>query len=138
MVSGTSAREEGLRTLTSPRREASLFKLGRNSWFRPFSFFRPAHFRLSISTATPATTACGGGVCTGDPHSDPENRRSMAPSAYALIAPDPLAVAARGLIKWRRRQKSGQWLFDCAYDEISTVGGAHNTSAPWDNIEVPA
>jgi hypothetical protein len=30
MVSGTSAREEGLRTLTSPRREASLFKLGRN------------------------------------------------------------------------------------------------------------
>ena len=30
MVSGTSAREEGLRTLTSPRREASLFKLGQN------------------------------------------------------------------------------------------------------------
>ena len=29
-VSGTSAREEGLRILTSPRREASLFKLGRN------------------------------------------------------------------------------------------------------------
>jgi hypothetical protein len=29
-VSGTCAREEGLRTLTSPRREASLFKLGRN------------------------------------------------------------------------------------------------------------
>src|SRR6266851_7114559 len=38
MVSGTSAREEGLRTLTSPRREASLFKLGRSLWFRPFSF----------------------------------------------------------------------------------------------------
>src|ERR1700730_8213464 len=38
MVSGTSARKEGLRTLTSPRREASLFKLGRNLWFRPFSF----------------------------------------------------------------------------------------------------
>ena len=37
-VSGTSAREEGLRTLTSPRREASLFKLGRSLWFRPFSF----------------------------------------------------------------------------------------------------
>jgi hypothetical protein len=29
-VSGSYAREEGLRTLTSPRREASLFKLGRN------------------------------------------------------------------------------------------------------------
>jgi hypothetical protein len=29
-VSGTCARKEGLRTLTSPRREASLFKLGRN------------------------------------------------------------------------------------------------------------
>src|SRR6516225_5935041 len=37
LVSGTCAREEGLRTLTSPRREASLFKLGRNQWFRPFS-----------------------------------------------------------------------------------------------------
>jgi hypothetical protein len=41
MVSGTSAREEGLRTLTSPRREASLFKLGRSLWFRPFSFPSP-------------------------------------------------------------------------------------------------
>src|SRR5205823_5530074 len=29
-VSGTCARKEGLRTLTSPRREASLFKLGRS------------------------------------------------------------------------------------------------------------
>ena len=41
-VSGTSAREEGLRILTSPRREASLFKLGRNFAFRPFSFDRGA------------------------------------------------------------------------------------------------
>src|ERR1051326_2233012 len=37
-VSGTCAREEGLRTLTSPRREASLFKLGRSLVLRPFSF----------------------------------------------------------------------------------------------------
>src|SRR6185312_1789015 len=39
-VSGTCAREEGLRILTSPRREASLFKLGRNLVFRPFFFVR--------------------------------------------------------------------------------------------------
>src|SRR5262249_39911852 len=37
-VPGTCAREEGLRTLTSPRREASLFKLGRTSGFGQFSF----------------------------------------------------------------------------------------------------
>ena len=37
-VSGTCSREEGLRILTSPRREASLFKLGRNLVFRPFFF----------------------------------------------------------------------------------------------------
>src|SRR5207302_8192333 len=37
-VSGTCARKEGLRTLTSPRREASLFKLGRSLVLRPFSF----------------------------------------------------------------------------------------------------
>src|ERR1700739_5008430 len=36
-VSGTCARKEGLRTLTSPRREASLFKLGRN--LVPANFF---------------------------------------------------------------------------------------------------
>jgi hypothetical protein len=64
----------------------------------------------------------------------PKTDAAWAPSAYALIAPDPLALAVRG----RRRQKSGQWLFDCAYDGISTVGGAHNTSAQSDNIEVPA
>jgi hypothetical protein len=40
-VSGTCAREEGLRTLTSPRREASLFKLGR-------SLGAPAHFLWAI------------------------------------------------------------------------------------------
>jgi hypothetical protein len=39
-VSETCSREEGLRILTSPRREASLFKLGRNPEFRPF-FFLP-------------------------------------------------------------------------------------------------
>src|SRR5215472_13869292 len=39
-VSGTCAREEGLRTLTSPRREASLFKLGRNFGSGHFSFVR--------------------------------------------------------------------------------------------------
>src|SRR5947199_10748797 len=37
-VSGTCAREEGLRTLTSPRREASLFKLGRSLVLRPIFF----------------------------------------------------------------------------------------------------
>src|SRR6516225_11671320 len=37
--SGTCARKEGLRTLTSPRREASLFKLGRN--------FGSGHFLVS-------------------------------------------------------------------------------------------
>ena len=37
-VSGTCAREEGLRTLTSPRREASLFKLGRSLVLRPILF----------------------------------------------------------------------------------------------------
>jgi len=37
VVSGTCAREEGLRTLTSPRREASLFKLGRNQLVPAFS-----------------------------------------------------------------------------------------------------
>src|SRR5215471_7847969 len=39
-VSGTCAREEGLRTLTSPRREASLFKLGRNLGSGHFSFVK--------------------------------------------------------------------------------------------------
>src|SRR5437763_2128841 len=37
-VSGTCARKEGLRTLTSPRREASLFKLGRSLVLRPIFF----------------------------------------------------------------------------------------------------
>src|SRR5207248_9287995 len=37
-VSGTCAREEGLRTLTSPRREASLYKLGRSLVLRPIFF----------------------------------------------------------------------------------------------------
>jgi hypothetical protein len=55
-----------------------------------------------------------------------------------LIAPEPVGLAARGLIKWRRRQKSGQWLLIAAVDGISTVGGAHNTSAQLDNIEIPA
>src|SRR6266436_3945389 len=35
-VPGTCAREEGLRILTSPRREASLFKLGRTFGFGQF------------------------------------------------------------------------------------------------------
>ena len=63
-VSGTSAREEGLRTLTSPRREASLFKLGRKLRF-PANLFgqtgsrvpagsRPALVRLvDVATALP-------------------------------------------------------------------------------------
>jgi hypothetical protein len=38
-VSGTCARKEGLRTLTSPRREASLFKLGRKPSYRPIFFW---------------------------------------------------------------------------------------------------
>ena len=40
-VSGTCARKEGLRTLTSPRREASLFKLGRTFWFGQFLLATP-------------------------------------------------------------------------------------------------
>ena len=39
-VSGTCARKEGLRTLTSPRREASLFKLGRAFGFGQFLLHR--------------------------------------------------------------------------------------------------
>src|SRR5215472_14408204 len=47
-VSGTCARKEGLRTLTSPRREASLFKLGRNFGSGHFLVFRtvPTAFLL--------------------------------------------------------------------------------------------
>src|SRR5215475_4257702 len=44
MVSGTCARKEGLRTLTSPRREASLFKLGRA--------FGSGHFLVSWPVLT--------------------------------------------------------------------------------------
>src|SRR5205085_567636 len=43
-VSGTCAREEGLRTLTSPRREASLFKLGRSLVLRPIFFGRTRYW----------------------------------------------------------------------------------------------
>src|ERR1041385_8443885 len=48
-VSGTCARKEGLRILTSPRREASLFKLGRSPRV-PANFFCAsveAHNQLS-------------------------------------------------------------------------------------------
>ena len=50
-VSGTCARKEGLRTLTSPRREASLFKLGRSLVLRPFSFLaRPCRGHIQGTT----------------------------------------------------------------------------------------
>jgi hypothetical protein len=46
-VSGTCARKEGLRILTSPRREASLFKLGR-------CLRVPANFFCEIASGVPA------------------------------------------------------------------------------------
>jgi hypothetical protein len=50
-VSGTCARKEGLRTLTSPRREASLFKLGRTLGFGQF-LLRATRFRDLLACTT--------------------------------------------------------------------------------------
>src|SRR6266436_4473244 len=48
-VSGTCARKEGLRILTSPRREASLFKLGRTFGFGQFLLYRSRARRFRLS-----------------------------------------------------------------------------------------
>src|SRR6266478_125206 len=63
MVSGTSAREEGLRTLTSPRREASLFKLGRSLLVPAISFAHTASEGLTWDLFDCDSTAKEGFLC---------------------------------------------------------------------------
>src|SRR4029077_16957022 len=56
-VSGTCARKEGLRILTSPRREASLFKLGRSPRV-------PANFFIKRAAVTRCRSTEAGGLAT--------------------------------------------------------------------------
>jgi hypothetical protein len=86
-VSGTCAREEGLRTLTSPRREASLFKLGRNLQFRPFSL---TNFGRLRSWAAEACSSAGCGRAARQTSSFQRD----APSAHNNVAPKAYNKAA--------------------------------------------
>src|SRR5882672_7433602 len=78
-VSGTCARKEGLRILTSPRREASLFKLGRAFGFRPI-FFWQAISAVGFSQAPAA-------ILAGEQSWDAIQRPTAQLSKYAFSPP---------------------------------------------------
>jgi hypothetical protein len=86
-VSGTCARKEGLRTLTSPRREASLFKLGRN--FRVPAILFGEFFTLVASPPDIAITRSMPGIVPAkrDGYRLPNREARVSPRRPAAAIP---------------------------------------------------